>query len=102
MQELLNFFSIFFFLYKAFFMQFLSLDFVCHSSFDVQRFSVREFYKQGLAPANVHRMGDAFFQREDMLLPIWPSVSPNVRRLSAWKTLNYVCILYASSSVMKW
>jgi hypothetical protein len=56
----------------------------------------------GLAPANVHRMGEAFFQREDMELPIWPSVSPNVRRLSAWKTLYYVCILYASTSVMKW
>jgi hypothetical protein len=56
----------------------------------------------GLAPANVHRMGEAFFQREDMELPIWPSVSPNVRRQSAWKTLYYVCILYASTSVMKW
>jgi len=57
---------------------------------------------EGLAPANVHRMGDAFFQSEDMELPIWPSVSPNVSRLSAWKTLYFVCILYASSSVMKW
>jgi hypothetical protein len=56
----------------------------------------------GLAPANVHIMGEAFFQREDMELPIWPSISPNVRRLSTWKTLYYVCILYASTSVMKW
>jgi hypothetical protein len=44
MQEVLNFFSIFFFLYKAFFMQFISLDFVCQSSFDVMLFAVIEFY----------------------------------------------------------
>ncbi|CAK9871475.1 unnamed protein product [Sphagnum jensenii] len=64
--------------------------------------SAVDVFQDGPAPANVHRMGEAFFEREDMELPIWPSVSPNVRRQSAWKTLYYVCILYASTSVMKW